>query len=523
MIRMNLTPIFATYGSSSLIDDQSIPTYIAIVNKKDGTITTKCLNPSSKRRRSSTPLSYPLKKQLSSTSFFLPKLSLYSKKRKRQPSIQSNKDLNESDDKNVIYNLPVEIIHTVLNYFDYQSILILSSTCKYVQQLCKDNYVWHKRFQQDFHIPSSNINNNQYMTLYQNHCMLAHRWLEGEVKTQYLQGHEGSIYCLARLNKNQFISGSRDRTLRIWHMKQQFDKKDSMTTKPIITKKTNHQGSILCLKVSQKLNLMITGSSDATCALWDTRTLTLLFTFQDHHHGVLDVCFIHTSDHSNNNNNKNHVITYFASASKDHTICIWSYNHQTNQGKLCHRLLGHVGPVNALDKYNDQHVLSASADGTLKLWNIHTGSCIKTYISPSSNNNNNQTDQQDNNQQQSLNGLACIKYDHKNNLIYGGGQDGKLRIWNADSEESIHILPGHHNLIRTMDLMKDGKILVTGSYDKTIRVWDLQKQQCILSFQSGHSSWIFNLMVTRSKIISAGQDHQIMMLDFAHELGLIDD
>ncbi|CAO3644222.1 unnamed protein product [Cunninghamella echinulata] len=534
MMRMNLTPIFATYGSpptSSFLNDQSIPTYIAIVNKKDGTTITKCLNPTSKRRRSSSSSVYPLKKQLSSTSsFFLPKLSLYNKKRKRQPSIESN-HINEK----VLYNLPVEIIQAILYHSDYQFILTLSSTCKYVQHLCKDGYIWYTQFQHDFHTPKTLFSPNQYLTLYQNHYLLTNRWFEGQMKTQYLQGHQGSVYCLTRLNATQIISGSRDRTLRVWQMKQEHQQQQQQqqqkdnhchdNTKPIITKKTMHQGSILCLKVSS--NLMITGSSDATCALWDTRTLTLLTTFKEHHHGVLDVCFLSSSSSSSSSlssssniyGEEENNIVYFASASRDHTICIWTYHHKTQQGKLKHRLLGHVGPVNALDKYDQDHVLSASADGTLKLWNIHSGLCIQTYLSTDSTllNNNNQQ------HPESVNGLACLKYDKQNQMIYGGGQDGKLRIWKKDSKHCIATLSGHRGLIRTMDLMKGGKILVTGSYDKSIRVWDIQKQQCLLSIQSGHSSWIFNLMVTRSKIISAGQDHQIMMLDFAHELGLIDD
>ncbi|KAI9301475.1 WD40-repeat-containing domain protein [Cunninghamella echinulata] len=517
MMRMNLTPIFATYGSpptSSYLNDQSIPTYIAIVNKKDGTTITKCLNPTSKRRRSSSSSAYPLKKQFSSTAFFLPKLGLYNKKRKRQSSIESN-HINEK----VLYNLPVEIIQTILYHLDYQSILTLSSTCKYVQHLCKDGYIWYTQFQHDFHTPKTLFSPNQYLTLYQNHYLLTNRWLDGKMKTQYLQGHQGSVYCLTRLNATQFISGSRDRTLRVWQMKQEQEQEQHDNTKPIITKKTIHQGSILCLKVSS--NLMITGSSDATCALWDTRTLTLLTTFKEHHHGVLDVCFLSSSSLNGFENEQDSDIVYFASASRDHTICIWTYHRKTQQGKLKHRLLGHVGPVNALDKFDQDHVLSASADGTLKLWNIHSGECIQTYLSTNSALlNNNNTQQQ---QPESVNGLACLKYDKTNQMIYGGGQDGKLRIWKKGSKNCIATLSGHQGLIRTMDLMKGGKILVTGSYDKSIRVWDIQKQQCLLSIQSGHSSWIFNLMVTRSKIISAGQDHQIMMLDFAHELGLIDD
>jgi F-box and WD-40 domain protein 1/11 len=211
---------------------------------------------------------------------------------------------------------------------------------------------------------------------------------------------------------------------------------------------------------------------------------------------------------------------YYVSASRDHTLCVWealsSVNDTTSSKRVKHRLLGHHGPVNALDAYGDHHVVSASGDGTLKLWNIRTGECINTF--KDGNDNGDDTDEPSHHQ-----GLACVKCDQKRGLIYSGGQNGKLRIWDISSGQCLASLSGHHGLIRTMDLSEDGTILVTGSYDRTIRVWDLTKRYCRLSFQSGHSSWIFNLLVSRSRIISAGQDKQIMMLDFGKGLSLLDE
>lgn len=85
---------------------------------------------------------------------------------------------------------------------------------------------------------------------------------------------------------------------------------------------------------------------------------------------------------------------------------------------------------------------------------------------------------------------------------------------------------------------------MSGSYDRTLRVWDAKENKCLLSFQSGHSSWIFNCLLSRTKIIryksvlcmcvclyviynplynnSAGQDKRIMVLDFGYGLITMD-
>jgi hypothetical protein len=37
---------------------------------------------------------------------------------------------------------------------------------------------------------------------------------------------------------------------------------------------------------------------------------------------------------------------------------------------------------------------------------------------------------------------------------------------------------------------------------------------CLLNFQSGHSSWIFDVQFDAMKIVSASQDQRILIMDF---------
>lgn len=395
-----------------------------------------------------------------------------------------------------------------MGYLDFSSLLTLSTTSRYYHRLCQDDRIWNARFSQDFHRPTQNPAFEQHhRDLYRNHRILHRRWIDGNVSTQYLHGHQDSVYCMARLGSHKLISGSRDRTIKVWNLQTRQQHGGTKKTEPIVTTKmTAHEGSVLCLKVSPDGKTMLSGSSDATCILWCLETFQPLLTLRGHSHGVLDLCMVGNG--------------YYVSASRDHTVCVWkassSIDGIASSQKVMHRLLGHHGPVNALDAYGDHHVVSASGDGTLKLWNIRTGECINTF--KDGNDNGDDTDESAHQQ-----GLACVKCDKKRGLIYSGGQNGKLRIWDITSGQCLASLSGHHGLIRTMDLSEDGTILVTGSYDRTIRVWDLTKRYCRLSFQSGHSSWIFNLLVSRSRIISAGQDKQIMMLDFGKGLSLLDE
>ncbi|KAI8343034.1 WD40-repeat-containing domain protein, partial [Chlamydoabsidia padenii] len=440
MIRMNLSTLFTSHGAPILLDDEYLPTYIAIINKKDGTTTTKCLNPS-RRRSSSSASVHPLKKRLVGSSSLLPKFRIQTIGGGGSARRGTLTKQHHSNDKDLKYYLPLEIIQGILVYLDYTSLLTLSTTSRYYHRLCQGDYIWYTRFTLDFHTPHHTFQ-QQHQALYRNHRILHRRWMDGQVATQYLHGHQDSVYCMARLGPHQLISGSRDRSIKVWNLqsRQQGNKKPGLV---VMTKMTTHDGSVLCLKVSQDGKTMLSGSSDATCILWCLDTFQPLLTLRGHSHGVLDICMVGDD--------------YYVSASRDHTLCVWeAFSSDKTSGKMVHRLLGHHGPVNALDAYGDYHVVSASGDGSLKLWNIHTGECITTF--KDNNNNNNTNDNGDTTQQ----GLACVRCDRKRGLIYSGGQDGKLRIWDVASGQCLVSLSGHHGLIRTMDLMQGGNILVTG-------------------------------------------------------------
>jgi WD40 repeat protein len=68
-----------------------------------------------------------------------------------------------------------------------------------------------------------------------------------------------------------------------------------------------------------------------------------------------------------------------ASGSSDLSICLWTVNDF-----LCFNTLqGHTQIVTSVAFSPDGHTLaSGSEDGTIKLWNPHTGECIRTLRPP---------------------------------------------------------------------------------------------------------------------------------------------
>ncbi|KAJ1852704.1 hypothetical protein LPJ57_007621 [Coemansia sp. RSA 486] len=61
-------------------------------------------------------------------------------------------------------------------------------------------------------------------------------------------------------------------------------------------------------------------------------------------------------------------------------------------------------------------------------------------------------------------------------------------------------------------------VMVSGSYDETIKIWRLSTGALIHKIKNVHTSRVFKLMFDRSRIVSCSHDRSISIIDFAAEL-----
>lgn len=120
--------------------------------------------------------------------------------------------------------------------------------------------------------------------------------------TAILTEHTDSIYCLKAVGQ-WLITGSRDRSVRIWRLEPHNEKGQAGGTELVHTVENAHEGSVLCLELElgQKggKGKMVTGSSDMTAGVWEIDWGTDRFgkgmkvqkvgTLRGHDGGVLDV------------------------------------------------------------------------------------------------------------------------------------------------------------------------------------------------------------------------------------------
>jgi WD40 repeat protein len=58
--------------------------------------------------------------------------------------------------------------------------------------------------------------------------------------------------------------------------------------------------------------------------------------------------------------------------------------------------------------------------------------------------------------------------------LASGSYDNTIKLWNLATGEEIRTLRGHSQSVRSIAISPDGKTLASGSADNTIKIWRLK-------------------------------------------------
>lgn len=420
--------------------------------------------------------------------------------------------------------LPTELAIQILAKLDAAGLARLSTVSKAWAQVIQNQHIWRESFFREMGrtyatgsrvqpntglgIPKT-VPGNDWKRAYQIKRELNAHWREGRARPVYLSGHSDSVYCL-QFDEHKIISGSRDKTIRIWDMRtfecrliigppevvhhdsvlqddalgethyatSSDDERIAISRPAVAAFDMHHKASILCLQYDDEI--LVTGSSDATAIVYDIKDGYRPIRRLEHHSAaVLDLVF-----------DAKHIVT----CSKDTTICVWD----RRSGALLRQLRGHAGPVNAV-QMRGHTVVSCSGDFLVKLWSIDTGKTIREFAGHTK-------------------GLACSQFSEDGRLIASAGNDKVIRVWDAHTGECVHEMRAHDNLVRSLHIDSVSGRLVSGSYDTDIKVWDAATGAQLLDFPRWHASWVLSAKSDYRRIVSTGQAPKILIMDFGADI-----
>ncbi|KAF2163350.1 hypothetical protein M409DRAFT_57631 [Zasmidium cellare ATCC 36951] len=106
------------------------------------------------------------------------------------------------------------------------------------------------------------------------------------------------------------------------------------------------------------------------------------------------------------------------------------------------------------------------------------------------------------------NGVMCLQFD--DNVLITGSYDSTVKVWDINSGECLRTLTGHTSGIRCLQF--DEKKLMTGSLDNTLKLWDWTTGQCLRTFPA-HDDGIICLNFTARYVASGSKDRTIRVWD----------
>ncbi|CAL1289281.1 unnamed protein product [Larinioides sclopetarius] len=159
--------------------------------------------------------------------------------------------------------------------------------------------------------------------------------------------------------------------------------------------------------------------------------------------------------------------------------------------------IAHDSEVNAVMWYPDPtYLITAGSDRRLKLWEVTKEDDAKLVNSARDCNSS----------------ILSIDIDNKASTVLCASSDFSSRLWDVSGFKLGHTLTGHSGKVMSAKFIKESDNIITGSSDKTLKLWGKNKMMCTLTFSSESS---VNDVVSRdsSTIISGYADRKIRFWD----------
>ena len=110
--------------------------------------------------------------------------------------------------------------------------------------------------------------------------------------------------------------------------------------------------------------------------------------------------------------------------------------------------------------------------------------------------------------------VLSVAFSPDGKSIVSGSDDNTLRLWDLQGNPIGQPFQGHESSVWSVAFSPDGKAIVSGSDDRRLRLWDLQGHQIVQPFQ-GHESWVWSVAFSPDgkAIVSGSVDKTLRLWD----------
>lgn len=321
-----------------------------------------------------------------------------------------------------------------------------------------------------------------------------------------------------------------------------------------------HSEWVTSVAISQKGDFLISGSDDRTVRIWDLKSGQEKYSLKGHRSGIgyvvlspdgklgLSACGeliivwdihkgVERSQLVGRNDLQHFAGIHFAVLSPKRRLVltqshdpisskVFAYLWDISGGEITTlrwlpKNVAYQRPEYCIFSPDEHYIISANNTNTLSIWDIQGVSigyggdkvipetrCIGGVLA----------------REKILGRITCLNISPNGQLLAFGSHDDEegylISVWNLEKEQQVCYLNGHQGIVRTIAFSPDGQFLISGGDDKTVRVWKISDEKEIYCLE-GHLGSITSvaLSVDGRYVASGSRDKtvRIWALDWDYD------
>eukprot|EP01116_Phalansterium_solitarium_P006607 TRINITY_DN18930_c0_g1_i1.p1 TRINITY_DN18930_c0_g1~~TRINITY_DN18930_c0_g1_i1.p1 ORF type:complete len:504 (+),score=22.01 TRINITY_DN18930_c0_g1_i1:175-1686(+) len=367
-----------------------------------------------------------------------------------------------------LLQLPDEALVELLSYLPAKSLCRTSAVCRQLHSVADDAWLWRPLCQSTFPFCSIDKYGRNWKKCYIGRSKVAKGWeggKAGDFDVTSLRGHTNYVNCFS-LYRNNIVSGAADSTVKIW----------KVSSDEPVHSLPGHQGTINCLQFNEMR--IASGSADQTVCLWDAFTGLCFQTFR--HNGAVtglqfnDRVIVSASEdrsvrvwdlqngscqstfqHNQGLQQVEFDATRIVSAGRD-SVKVWDMR----TGALLRDFVS--GTPTGFHTIGSD-VIVAYSDGRLVNWSVTTGAA--TVFGGGQH------------------ARAVSQLTSNGEAIVSASIDGSIKVWDLATKQLKHTFSEHNAAVNSVQV--SGNKIVSGASDNTIKVWDLKRGRQMYALLGG--------------------------------------
>lgn len=180
----------------------------------------------------------------------------------------------------------------------------------------------------------------------------------------------------------------------------------------------------------------------------------------------------------------------------DKSVRVWNFK----TGQQIHKLSGHRDRVRAIAISHDgRHVFSGGIDRIIRQWDLTTGLLVKEFRMHKS----------------SIRSIVVLP--DNQHILSTSAADKAVLLWDLANPRHRRSFPGHIDEVWDADVNLEANVIVSGSADTTVRVFNMETGEESRRFEQ-HSGTVRDIEISKDgkHVFSCGANGEILSLEYSN-------